>query len=664
MSTLALHLLSDPYPQQRDWGIAPLAERVLARVLSWAQLRVGDTRWHAQRFVGDVRTRLAQIEALAPLAAQQRQADSLRRLRKQGIHDFAQLAESFAWICLNAQRSLGMTPFDTQIRAAYSLVRQRAVELDTGEGKTLTAALAAIAVAQAGLRVHVITANDYLAQRDARELAPLYASMGLQVVSVLEETALSLRPGLYQSPVVYCSNKTIAFDYLRDRVLFGERLEPLRLGFDRWMGRSAKATLPGLVFAILDEVDSVLVDEARTPLVLSRTVNDPEHRAYALQALAMAQALVKGQDFIEHGTTRRPVLTEDGAQRLPALVAALAEPSMIWGSVWRTEEAVTQALYALHGLVCDVDYVVRDGKVMIVDENTGRTMADRSWEMGLHQMVELKEGLEVTGSRETMARISYQLFFRRYLGLCGMSGTCCELSGEFFDIYGMPSLRVPPRTASQRRASGTRLYRSSSERRQACVAAVQRETAKGRPVLVGTRTVRESEMLSALLARNAVPHLVLNAKQDADEALAIASAGEPGRVMIATNMAGRGTDIKLSQAARQAGGLHVVITEMHDNARVQRQLVGRSARQGDPGSWEAIFSADDAFFVQQGRGWSRLLTWLAVGQGLRGVRHGLAMLGLKFLQHSVERQHRRTRMQLLESDLDRRNALGFTGISE
>lgn len=664
MSTLALHLLADAYPQQRDWGIAPMAERVLARVQAWAWLRVSDTRWHAKRFVRDVRTRLAEIEQLTAIEAEQRLAISRRWLRKQGLKDLSQVAECFAWTCLKAKASLGMMPFDTQIRAAYSLIRQRAVELDTGEGKTLTAALAAIAASQAGLRVHVITANDYLAQRDAQELAPLYAAMGLQVASVLEETEVAQRPALYQNPIVYCSNKTITFDYLRDRVVFGERLEPLRLGLDRWLGRRSKATLPGLVFAILDEVDSVLVDEARTPLVLSRTVEDPEHQVYVKQALAMAMTLEEGRDFIEHDVSKRPVLTEYGAQRLPQLVALLHEPSVIWGSVWRTEEAVGQALYALHGLVRDVDYVVRDGKVMIVDENTGRTMADRSWEMGLHQMVEIKEGLEITGSRETMARISYQLFFRRYLGLCGMSGTCRELSGEFFDIYGMPSLRVPPRNPSRRRALGTRLYRTSLERWQACLAAVQRETAKGRPVLVGTRTVRESETLSALLVQHGIAHQVLNAKQDADEALAIASAGEPGKVMIATNMAGRGTDIKLSQAAREAGGLHVVITEMHDNARVQRQLVGRCARQGDPGSWEAIFSADDEFFVQQGAGWSRALTWLAVGHGWRGPRHGLAMLAIKWLQNSVERQHRRTRMHLLESDLDRRNALGFTGISE
>lgn len=664
MSVLALHLLSDAYPQRRDWGIAPMAERVLARVQSWLWMRVHDTPWHAQRFVRDVRARLAEIEQLDADSAQARWSLSRRHLRKQGLADLDQVAECFAWTCLKAQASLGMLPFDTQIRAAYSLIRQRAVELDTGEGKTLTAALAAVAAAQAGMRVHVITANDYLAQRDALELTPLYASLGLQVTSVLEETEVAQRPALYQSPIVYCSNKTIAFDYLRDRVVFGERLEPLRLGFDRWLGRSAKATLPGLVFAILDEVDSVLVDEARTPLVLSRTVDDPEQQVYVKQAMTMASALERGRDFVEHAVSRRPVLTEEGAQRLPQLVASLENPSFIWGSVWRTEEAVGQALYALHGLVRDVDYVVRDGKVMIVDENTGRTMADRSWEMGLHQMVEVKEGLELTGSRETMARISYQLFFRRYLGLCGMSGTCRELSGEFFDIYGMPSLRVPPRKRSRRQALGTRLYSNGAQRRQACLAAVQRETGKGRPVLVGTRTVRESEALSALLSQHGIAHQVLNAKQDADEALAIAAAGEPGKVMIATNMAGRGTDIKLVDAAREAGGLHVIITEMHDNARVQRQLVGRSARQGDPGSWEAIFSADDEFFTHQGKAWPHVLQVLAVGNGWRGVRHVLAMLVIRFLQNSVERQHRRTRMQLLESDLDRRNALGFTGISE
>ena len=663
MSTQALHLLGDPYPQRRDWNIAPLADRVLARVLSWRE-RPASSRWRVAGIVAQVRRRLAEIDRLEPVSVRERVALNRQQLRRQGLDSRAPVVECLALACRMARESLGMEPFDTQLAAALHLVRRKAVELDTGEGKTLTAALAVICAGQAGLPVHVITANDYLAQRDAEQLAPLYARFGLSVAVVTEGTDMGQRPACYRHPVVYCSNKTITFDYLRDRMQLGDRLQPLRLSLDHWLGRSAQVNLPGLVFAVVDEIDSVLVDEARTPLVLSRTVQDEAVQIYVSQALQMAYGLDEGRDFVFHAVHRRPVLTVEGGERVQQLRGQLQAPSPIWSSQRRTEEAVTQALQALHGLVRDVHYVLRDDKVMIVDENTGRVMADRSWEMGLHQMVEVKEGLPLTGARQTMARISYQLFFRRYLSVCGMSGTCRELSGEFFDIYGMSSVRVAPRRRSRRRALGTRLYASDAARWQAVLRAVMREVGRGRAVLVGTRTVRASEALSEVLAQAGLSHQVLNAKQDADEAACIARAGEPGMVTIATNMAGRGTDIKLVDATRAAGGLHVIVTEMQDNARVQRQLVGRCARQGDPGSWERLLSADDEFFRQRGKAWPALLRGLSGGDGPRALRHVLALGLLRALQWAVERQHRRTRIQLLESDLERRDALGFSGVPE
>jgi preprotein translocase subunit SecA len=664
MSVQALQLLADAYPQRRDWGIAPVADRVLARVLALRH-RLHEHRWHVASVVRQVRARLQEIDQVASEEGlQQRLSRNRQLLRKHGLDHLPQVVECLALACHMAHKTLGLAPFDTQLAAALHLVRRRAVELDTGEGKTLTAALVVVCAGQAGLPVHVVTANDYLAERDAQMLAPLYARFGLTVAVVTDASEVRQRAELYRHPVVYCSNKTVTFDYLRDRMVLGDRIEPLRLRLDRWLGRSAQVSLPGLVFAVVDEVDSVLVDEARTPLVLSRTIEDETVRTYVAQAVAMGRMLVEGHDFVFHALHRRPVLTVQGAERVQSLCEQLEAPSVIWSSQRRAEEAVGQALHALHGLLRDVHYVVREGKVMIVDENTGRVMADRSWEMGLHQMVEVKEGLELTGVRQTMARISYQLFFRRYLALCGMSGTCRELSGEFFDIYGMSSVRVAPRLPSRRRALGTRLYSTDAQRWQAVVRAIEREVTRGRSVLVGTRTVKASEILSALLAREGLAHQVLNAKQDADEAACIARAGEPGMVTIATNMAGRGTDIKLADATRTAGGLHVIVTEMQDNARVQRQLVGRCARQGDPGSWERLLSADDEFFRQRGRPWSAVLGGLSAGDGPRALRHALALGLLRGLQWAAERQHRRTRMQLLESDLERRDALGFSGVSE
>jgi preprotein translocase subunit SecA len=661
MSVRAIELLSDPYPQRRDWGISPLPDRLLARFQAASLRLLSNRSVMVARFVSDVQRRQRALDEEArPLAP-----DALRRaLRAQGLSDPQVLAACFAEVCRQSRDVLGLQPFRTQIEAAWFLAHRRAVELDTGEGKTLTAALAATAAALAGLRVHVITANDYLAARDAEELRPLYERFGLTVGAVLESTPPAARRSIYRSDIVYCSNKTISFDYLRDRVLFADRLQPLRLVLDRWLGGDGRSTLPGLVFAIIDEVDSVLVDEARTPLVLSRSIEDPIQTGYFAQAVAIAVELIEGRDFIADAVTRRQVLTEEGAARLPLLARQLPEPSPIWASARRTEEAVTQALYALHGLICDVHYVVRDAQVMIVDENTGRVMPDRSWEMGLHQMVEVKEGLPPSAARATIARISFQLFFRRYLSVCGMSGTCRELSGEFFDLYGMSSVRVRPLRRSRRQAMGTRIHRDGERRLDAVVSAVARELAKGRPVLVGTRTVRASEEISRRLTAGSIPHQVLNARQDADEASCIARAGASRTVTIATNMAGRGTDIKLQEAARQAGGLHVIVTELHDNQRVQRQLVGRCARQGDPGSWEAILAADDDLIIERGPRLSALVRVLACGDGWRGPRHWLALGVLRLVQWRIERRHRRMRINLLIADLDRRDALGFTGVSE
>jgi preprotein translocase subunit SecA len=661
MSARALDLLADPYPQQRDWGISPLPDRMLARLQSSLRLLVSNRSFFAARFVRDVFRR----QRLLDEGRMHCDLASLRRaLRKHGLEDPITLAQCFAEVCRQSREVLGLQPFRTQIEAAWFLARRRAVELDTGEGKTLTAALTATAAALAGLKVHVITANDYLASRDAEQLRPLFARFGLSVGAVTEDTPVTGRRDVYRCDIVYCSNKTIAFDYLRDRVVFADRLQPLRLLLDQLLDAGRKPTLPGLVFAIIDEVDSVLVDEARTPLVLSRSIDDETQSDYYAQAVELAVRLTEGEGFIFHPVNRRAVLTEQGAALLPDFCRQLPNPSPIWASARRTEEAVTQALHALHGLVRDVHYVVRDNKVMIVDENTGRVMADRSWEMGLHQMVEIKEGLPPSSARATIARISFQLFFRRYLSVCGMSGTCRELSGEFFDLYGMSSVRVKPLRRSRRAGLGTRLYRNGEQRWDAVERAIRREVARGRPVLVGTRTVRASEQLSERLLEAGVVHQVLNARQDADEAAYIARAGAVGAVTIATNMAGRGTDIKLSDEARRAGGLHVIVTELHDNQRVHRQLVGRCARQGDPGSWEALLATDDDLVTERSTALQTVLKALACGDGLRGPRHWLACGLLRLVQWGIERRHRRMRINLLIADLDRRDALGFTGISE
>jgi len=595
--------------------------------------------------------------------AWQEEAQALRRaLGREGFTP-ALSARSLALVGLHAERSLGLKPFDTQLQGAYVMLQARVLEMDTGEGKTLTAGLAAAAAGLAGLAVHVVTVNDYLAARDADKLAPLYAALGLSVAVVLEGDDEAVRRQRYGASVVYSSNKTVVFDYLRDRQRLAERMQAWALTLDRLLAGTHPrgATLRGLHFAIVDEADSVFIDEARTPLILSAQRVDEAAADHARQAVALARQLVLGQDAIVSLQPARAALTAQGRARLREWIR---EMPPIWQAPLRSEETLVQALGALHLYRRDEHYIVAEGKVQIVDENTGRVMADRSWEQGLHQMIEAKEGVALTAGRETLARISYQLFFRRYLRLAGMSGTVREVAGEIASVYGPGVTRVPPRRPSRRRCTGERLLASQTAKWQAVAAVVAARQAAGQPVLVGTRSVAASETLSQVLTQAGIAHVVLNAKQDADEAAIVEAAGQPGRVTLATNMAGRGTDIPLSDAARQAGGLHVVLTERHDNARVDRQLVGRCARQGDPGSWEAVLCVDDELL----RGMSaplRALLRRGLGQpGLRALTEQLGLRWMRRAQRRLERTHAALRRRVLSTDFQTRQALSFSGQME
>jgi preprotein translocase subunit SecA len=583
--------------------------------------------------------------------------DLRRRLRLEGLAD-AVCIDAFALVREQSSRVLGMRHFDVQMLGGWVMLQGMVAEMQTGEGKTLTATLPAATAAMAGVPVHIVTVNDYLVRRDAELMGPLYRALGLSVGAVVEGMSPDERRAAYACDLVYCTNKQLVFDYLRDRLVRGG-LGQMRMRLDGLFGNRAigdRLLLRGLCFAILDEADSVLVDEARTPLIISRGADGGEQATMYQEALELADGLEVDRDYRLDPVRREIELTDAGKDRLTEVAAT--KPG-VWAGTRRREELVRQALYAQHLLVRDRHYLIKDDKVQIIDEYTGRLMPDRSWERGLHQLVEAKEGVEVTAGTETLARISYQRFFRRYLLLAGMTGTAREVCGELWSVYHLGLVRIPTNRPLRRRRLGGSVFRGADAKWSAVVEQIDALHGRGRPVLVGTTSVGASEHLSGLLGAAGIPHRVLNARQDRDEAETIAEAGQPGAVTVATNMAGRGTDIKLGPGVAELGGLHVIATERHEAGRIDRQLYGRCGRQGDPGSFQYLVSLEDGLITQSP--WRGLVPYVPA----LGRRTGMfGRLLVRWAQRSAERRHGRIRRQLLRLDEQMGRMLAFSGRME
>ncbi|HMV06516.1 MAG TPA: preprotein translocase subunit SecA [Accumulibacter sp.] len=649
------------YPERRD-GKDGALDRWLGRLLGrWAQrgspLRVRRLRRFAERCAA-----LADDLGSASEDELQRRATALRAtLASNGPRD-EHAAESFALIREVCARRLGLRHYPVQLMGGYALLRGTLAEMQTGEGKTLTAVLPAITIALTGAAVHVITVNAYLARRDAEHLAPVYAFFGLRVGLIVPEQDNAQRAQAYRCDVTYCVNKDIVFDYLRDRITAKHTLGGARAVVGNWLSSASErspALLRGLYYAIVDEADSVLIDEARTPLIISSNVDDPHGRALYAQALALAGSLVNGEHYRLRADEHSVELTDAGRTVVGEFAHGL---SGLWAISRAREELVEQGLSALHLFACDRHYIISEGKIQIVDEYTGRVMADRSWERGLHQMIEVKEGLDLSERRETISRITYQRYFRRYLCLAGMSGTATEVAPEMRSVYALDVLRIPPNRPVIRRDLGQRVFRDGDQRWAAIAERAAQMRQAGRPVLIGTRSVAASERASQHLTAAGLEHEVLNARQDAREAEIIGQAGQPGRITVATNMAGRGTDILLAQAVRAAGGLHVILSEYHDSARIDRQLFGRAGRQGDPGSCEAIVALDDELFVAHA---ARLLAWLRTRVSPDGLLpERLGRLLRRYAQAAAERQNSRIRRQTVELDKRMEQSLAFAGKGE
>jgi preprotein translocase subunit SecA len=584
------------------------------------------------------------------------------RLRKDGF-TAALAGECFALVREVAGRTIGMRHYESQLMAGWALLQGNLVEMETGEGKTCAATLAAATVALAGYPVHVITVNDYLAARDAEQMGPLFRFFGLSVGMVVQGQTREARRDSYACSVAYCTNKELAFDYLRDRVALAQRGSSLQLSRERLGGQARRnddLVLRGLYFGIVDEADSIFIDEARTPLILSATAESGEAEEQCARALGIAAELKPGEDYSTELVERKISLTEAGRTRLDDMVEEMAG---VWTSSRAREELVTQALSALILFSRDQHYVVSEGKVQIVDESTGRVMPDRSWEGGLHQMIEAKEKCELTLPRETLARLTYQRLFRRYIRLAGMTGTANEVAREIRSVYGLDVVRIPLHRPSRRVYREPRVCRNRAEKWEAVAEAVTRSTVEaGRPVLIGTRSVKASEEISAVLARRGIEHALLNAKQDKLEAEVVAGAGQMSKVTVATNMAGRGTDIRLGPGVAERGGLHVILTEYHESRRIDRQFFGRCARQGDPGTCEAIVSLDDELYSV----YAPTETMLIARAAARVARmSGILNRTLRGLaQFRAERHAAYIRIQNLSQDRRLERVLAFSGRAE
>ena len=615
--------------------------------------------------------RILALESRMKALSDQQLAERMLKRRdtfRVGRETDEQVVEAFAMVREQARRMLQMQAYPNQIMAAVALYRQTIAEVATGEGKTLIAALAATVLGWRGLGCHVVTVNDYLAKRDAEQLQPFFASCGLTVASIEQDSDPNERRQAYGADITYVTNKEVCADYLRDQlVLQGQkRLSHMLLSYYRQGGSASgmssnggpleRVVMRGLACAIVDEVDSILLDEAATPLIISTDApNDESVEAYQ-RAVTLARQLQAQRDFSVNQKYREVRLTSAGRETLARLCES---DEGVYASPRRREELVAQALTAQQLFHRDQHYIVNDeGKIVIIDESTGRQMPDRTWRDGLHQSVEAKEQVEVNPPKSTMARVSFQRFFRQYRHLCGLSGTTWEGRQEFQHIYERPTVRIPTNRPLIRKHRGERIFTHSKQRWEAVVDEILTQRQAGLPVLVGTSSVEASELLSGLLHAKEIPHQVLNAVRHEAEAAIIAEAGRRGAVTIATNMAGRGTDIRLADGVEKQGGLQVIATNKHEAARLDRQLFGRAGRQGQPGATIMFIALDDPLIKRHLPKYQQALARVLL-QGGNPVGRWVVQRLINAAQCRAQRMSYKHRKQVLRVDQWLEEHVGF-----
>jgi preprotein translocase subunit SecA len=528
----------------------------------------------------------------------QQLSECLREFRTQfrrgGKEAKQSVGEALAAIREVSDRKVGLRPFPAQLAGALALHRGYLAEMATGEGKTLVAGLAAVLAGWTRRPCHIITVNDYLVRRDEEWIKPIYQFCGVSVGYVTGDMKPAERRKEYGFDVTYTTSKEALADFLRDRLQMGAMVNPTRQLLRTMLSPQNSVTdglvMRGLDTAIVDEADSILIDEAVTPLIISAPRQNEELREASVIANEIVSELEPGIDYESDTRYRETRLTNTGIEKLQKRCESY---SGLWRGQDRRIDLIRQALMAREFFVNGKQYVLQNGRVVIVDEFTGRPMPQRSWRQGLHQAVEAKEGLTLSDPTETIARLSFQRYFRLYRRLSGMTGTAREASEEFWQIYKLPVVRIPTNKPCIRQQWPDQIFADEQTKFEMIAQDVERLHQTGRPILIGTRNVTTSERVASLLDQRSLSYHLLNATRLQEEANIIARAGEKNQITIATNMAGRGTDIKLGTGMAEIGGLHVIATERHESGRVDRQLFGRSGRQGDPGSAQAFVSLED-----------------------------------------------------------------------
>ena len=540
------------------------------------------------------------------------------------------LPEVFALVRETSLRILGMRHYDVQLMGGITLHQGKIAEMKTGEGKTLMATLPVVLNTLTGKGVHVVTVNDYLAKRDSEWMGKLYQALGLTCGVIVHGLSDEERQEAYNCDITYGTNNEFGFDYLRDNMKFYAKDMVQR----------------GHKFAIVDEVDSILIDEARTPLIISGAAQESTN--LYLQMNELTKYLKRDEHFTVDEKTRSALLTEDGVNKIEEILRIdnLFDPSSI-----SLQHHVLQALRANHCYQRDVDYMVTaDKKVVIIDEFTGRPMEGRRFGDGLHQALEAKEKVKIESENQTLASITYQNYFRMYEKLAGMTGTAQTEAVEFMEIYGLETITVPTNKPMIRKDYPDIIYRTQKEKFAAITNSIKELHQKGQPVLVGTISIETSEYLSGILKKMGIPHNVLNAKYLAEEAQIVAEAGQKGRVTIATNMAGRGTDIKLGEGVEELGGLHILGTERHESRRIDNQLRGRSGRQGDSGSSRFYLSLEDNLMrIFGSERISTLMQKLGMSEG-EAIENKFVSKAIENAQKKVEAHNFEIRKTLLDYD--------------
>jgi len=581
---------------------------------------------------------------------------SLRYRAKSGEPLARLLVEAYALVREAGRRTINMRHFDVQVLGGIAMFHRSIVEMQTGEGKTLTATLPLYLHGLMGRGCHLATVNDYLARRDADWMRPIYQLLGMAVGVIETQMSQPQRRKAYACDVTYGTAKEFGFDFLRDRLLLrriGEGQTDL-LGGMLKQNRAAADEKPvqrDPYFALVDEADSILIDEARTPLIISALPTEEQRLAVACYkwSASVIREFIEDEDYEYDHEKKTVELTREG--RL--MVRRLPKPSeMDEVGMVNIYQYIERAILVDREYTLDRQYVVRDGEIVIVDEFTGRLAEGRKWRNGIHQAVEAKQGVEVTVETGQAARITVQDFFLRYENLSGMTGTAMGSARELRRIYRCRVLPIPTNRPAIRRRWPARIFGTTDAKWAAVVEEIRELHAAGRPVLIGTRSIDKSEHLSKLLNEVGIEHQVLNANQIAEEADIVARAGLLGKVTVSTNMAGRGTDIKLGEGVAQLGGLHVICTEMHDSSRIDRQLIGRCGRQGDPGTYRQYLALDDDLLLT-GLGPEKSRKLKELGATLIGPFDHLGRLFRK-AQRKIERRHFRQRKTMMYFEKERK----------